>query len=80
MNSVIKNLDIRGKMCPMTFVYTKLELEKMESGAILKVLLDFLPALKNIPDSCRRQNLAKVIDKEQISNNKNEWILTLKKI
>ena len=29
----IKELDIRGKVCPMTFVYTKLKLEEMNLKA-----------------------------------------------
>ncbi len=35
----IQELDIRGKVCPMTFVYTKLKLEEMKSGELLKVIL-----------------------------------------
>ncbi|MBD3202044.1 MAG: hypothetical protein GF316_18655, partial [Candidatus Lokiarchaeota archaeon] len=44
-----ESLDIRGRICPMTFVYTKLKLEEMQSGEFLTIFLDFEPALKNIP-------------------------------
>ncbi|MFW9783018.1 MAG: sulfurtransferase TusA family protein, partial [Candidatus Heimdallarchaeota archaeon] len=30
--SIIKQLDITGLVCPMTFVYTKLALEELNSG------------------------------------------------
>ena len=33
-------LDLRGIACPMNFVKTKLYLDKLQSGEILKVLLD----------------------------------------
>jgi tRNA 2-thiouridine synthesizing protein A len=76
----IRQLDIRGKVCPMTFVYTKLTLEEMNEGEILEVLLDFPPAIDNIPDSCRRQGLAEVLEIKKIERNKNIWQLYLKKI
>ncbi|MHA1343760.1 MAG: sulfurtransferase TusA family protein, partial [Promethearchaeota archaeon] len=73
-------LDLRGKVCPMTFVYTKLELERLKEGDILNVLIDFSPALENIPESCRRQSLAKLIKIEEIQSNRKEWKLVLKKL
>lgn len=64
----------------MTFVYTKIALEKLEEGDILEVMLDFTPALKNIPDSCTRQKLAETLEIIQVNNEKETWILRLKKI
>jgi tRNA 2-thiouridine synthesizing protein A len=75
-----KQIDIRGKMCPLTFVYTKLALEELDKDTILEVHLDFPPALKNIPDSCKRQSLAKLVEIKEYSNNKPEWVMILKKI
>ena len=74
-----KQIDIRGKVCPLTFVYTKLALEELEKDTILEVYLDFPPALKNIPESCKRQNIAELLEIKEFSN-KPEWIMTLKKI
>lgn len=42
-------IDITSDTCPMTFVKTKLKLEKMESGQILEVLLNEGEPLKNVP-------------------------------
>ncbi|MFX1324020.1 MAG: sulfurtransferase TusA family protein [Promethearchaeota archaeon] len=72
-------LDIRGKICPLTFVYTKLELEKMEAGELLEIILDFPAAVKNVPDNCKRQGIGELID-IQTFNDKKEWILLIKKI
>lgn len=64
----------------MTFVYTKLALEKLEEGEILEVVLDYTPALKNIPDSCARQKLAELLEIRHINNEKEAWMLRLKRI
>jgi tRNA 2-thiouridine synthesizing protein A len=73
-------LDIRGKVCPLTFVYTKLALEELESGKILEVYLDFPAALKNIPENCKRQNIAELLEVKEHKSDKPEWIMVLKKL
>jgi tRNA 2-thiouridine synthesizing protein A len=77
---IIKTLDIRGKVCPMTFVYTKLNLEKMSNGEILEVTLDFPAAVKNIPESCKRQEIGELLEIKEIDENKKTWILIIKKM
>ena len=69
-----EQLDLRGKICPMTFVYTKLALEKISRGKILKLTLDFPPALKNVPDTINNQNLGRVIGEHQDGKVKTLWI------
>jgi len=44
-------LDIRGEICPFTFVRTRLALEALPIGAVLRVLVDHEPATRNIPRS-----------------------------
>ena len=73
-------LDIRGKVCPLTFVYTKLALEELETGNILEVYLDFPAALKNIPENCKRQNIAELLEIKEYHSDKPEWIMILKKL
>ncbi|MFX1275259.1 MAG: sulfurtransferase TusA family protein [Promethearchaeota archaeon] len=79
-NMNVKKLDIRGKVCPMTFVYTKLNLEKMDKGEILEVMLDFPAAVENIPASCKRQNIGEIIEIKELDEDKKTWILKIKKI
>ena len=45
-------LDITGELCPMTFVRTKLALERMKPGEMLVVRLKAGEALRNVPRSC----------------------------
>jgi len=75
-----QKLDIRGKVCPMTFVYTKLALEKMNSGDLLEITLDFPAAVENVPNSCKRQNLGELLEIKTSDDNKKEWVLIIKKI
>jgi tRNA 2-thiouridine synthesizing protein A len=79
-NNGSKQIDIRGKMCPLTFVYTKLALEELEKDTILEVYLDYAPALKNIPDSCKRQSIAELLEIKEHHSDKAEWIMILKKL
>ena len=44
-------LDLRGTPCPINFVRTKLQLEKMPAGALLEVWLDAGEPVEQVPDS-----------------------------
>ena len=49
-----RTLDISGLTCPMTWVRTKLELERMEAGEALDVRCrEGSEALENVPRSAR---------------------------
>ena len=76
----MNQIDLRGTVCPMTFVYTKLALEELEKGEILEVVLDFPAALKSIPENCKRQSLAEAVETKKTDQNKTSWILKLRRI
>jgi TusA-related sulfurtransferase len=48
-----EELDLRGEVCPFTFVRTKLALEALPMGGTLSVVVDHEPAAKNVPRSAR---------------------------
>ena len=48
-------LDLRGVKCPFNFVKTKLKLETMAPGQILKVVLDPGEPIKNVPRSAQEE-------------------------
>ncbi|MDF1612132.1 MAG: sulfurtransferase TusA family protein [Stygiobacter sp.] len=48
-------LDITKEHCPMTFVKTKLELEKLSKGDILEVVLKEGEPLENVPKTVTEQ-------------------------
>ncbi|MHA1745590.1 MAG: sulfurtransferase TusA family protein [Promethearchaeota archaeon] len=67
-------LDLRGRQCPMTFVYTKVALEEMNLGEILQVILDFRSAFSNVPKSVKKQGLGVILKEEEIKGVKTLWI------
>jgi TusA-related sulfurtransferase len=48
-----QTIDITGEVCPMTFVRTKLRLERMRPGEILSVRLRGEEPLRNVPKAAR---------------------------
>ncbi len=48
-----ESLDLRGVLCPMNFVKTKLKLESMEPGEVLEILLDSGEPIQNVPKSIK---------------------------
>ena len=56
-----EKIDIRRDICPMTFVKTKLKLEKMEVGQILEVMLCEGEPLLNLPKSVKQEG-HKILD------------------
>ena len=53
--SPAKEADLRGEVCPYTFVKTKLLLEDMNPGEVLKVIFDHQPAKENVPRSLKNE-------------------------
>ena len=50
-----QELDITGEVCPMTFVRTRLALDRMAPGQILSVRLRGDEPLRNVPRTAREQ-------------------------
>ena len=48
-----QTIDITGEVCPMTFVRTKLRLERMRPGEVLRVRLRGEEPLRNVPKAAR---------------------------
>ena len=48
-------LDITSEVCPLTFVKTKLMIEKMAAGQVVQVRLKGAEPLENVPRSAREQ-------------------------
>ncbi len=74
-------LDITDFVCPMTFVRTKLLLEKMAPGAIANVRLNGGEPLQNVPRSVRdhgHQILS--LEREPGDDENRPYILTIRKV
>lgn len=60
-------LDLRGVECPLNFVKTKIQLEKMEVGQILEVWLDPGEAIESVPPSVIEEG-HEVISQEKVED------------
>lgn len=49
------SLDLRGVMCPINFVKTKLKLETLDTGEVLEVILDSGEPIQNVPKSIKEE-------------------------
>jgi TusA-related sulfurtransferase len=58
----VRSLDITGLTCPMTWVRTKLELERMAVGDELDVRCRPGEALENVPRSAREAGHAVTVE------------------
>lgn len=71
-----RTLDIRGQVCPLTFVRAKLAIEKMALGEVLEIVVDHRPASVNVPRSMEQEGQT-VLQVEQAGEA--EWRLFVRK-
>ncbi len=71
-----KTINLKGEVCPYTFVKSKLALEEMLVGEVLEVIVDHEPAVENVPRSLRNEG-QKVLAVEKLNNT--DWRLVIKK-
>ncbi len=72
-----RELDLKGEVCPFTFVKSKLILEQMEPGQILRIILDYKPSVENVPKSMREEG-QEVLEVKQIGENL--WEVIVRKV
>lgn len=69
-------INLKGEECPMPFVRSKLALEDMQLGEILRIIVDYPPAVKNVPKSLEIQG-DKVLSVKKI--NETDWEIIARK-
>lgn len=68
-------IDLRGVLCPINFVKTKLKLEMLDSGQILEVILDDGEPIRSVPRSVKEEG-HKIV---KVENMENAYRLLIKK-
>lgn len=71
-----KAIDLKGEVCPYTFVKTKLALEEMVIDQVLEVIVDHEPAVENVPRSLKNEG-QNVLAVDKI--NDTDWKIVVKK-
>ena len=60
-------MDLRGVECPLNFVRTKIQLEKMQKEQILEIWLDPGEAIESVPPSVIEEG-HEILSQEQIQD------------
>jgi TusA-related sulfurtransferase len=68
--------DLKGEVCPYTFVKSKLALEMLESSQVLQVVVDNDESATNVPKSMTNEGHT-VLGCERV--NDTDWKLTIRK-
>ncbi len=71
-----KKINIKGLVCPYTFVKSKLAVEDLEVGQTIEILLDYEEASRSIPKSMEDHG-QRVLKVEKI--NDTDWIIQVRK-
>ena len=71
-----RRIDLKGEVCPYTFVKSKLAMEELLLGEVLEVIVDHEPAVENVPKSMQNEG-QKVLTVEKISGA--DWRMVFKK-
>ena len=71
--------DLRGVMCPMNYVKTKLKMEMMDHGEQLEVWLDAGDPIKNVPMSLRNDG-HKILAEEALDTEQNHFKILVEKV
>ena len=71
--------DLRGVMCPLNYVKTKLKLEMMETGERLEVWLDAGEPIKNVPMSLRNDG-HKILAEEPLEPDAKHYKVLVEKV
>ena len=61
------SIDLRGEVCPINFVRTKLKLEELQDGDLLEVFLDDGEPIRNVPRSVKEEG-HEILKVEKLDN------------
>lgn len=70
-------LDLRGEVCPYTFVKTKLALENLQVGQLLRVVVDNDESGENVPRSLQQEG-HRVLEVRRLAGA--EWAILVERV
>lgn len=71
-----KELNLKGTICPDNFVRAKLALEEMQKGEVLKIIVDYEPAVAEVPKAMEYEE-HKVLNINRLNNT--DWEIIIQK-
>ena len=73
---IAREINLKGEVCPYTFVKSKLAIEEMEPGQILRIIVDHAPAVENVPRNMENEG-NEVLEVSRL--NDTDWQLIIRK-
>ena len=70
-----RELNLKGKTCPYTFIESMLALEEMATGEVLRVIVDYLPAVSDVPRSLKNEGY-EILEVAPV--NQTDWAILVK--
>ena len=75
VQGVDRELNLKGKVCPYTFIESMLALEEMKIGEVLRVIVDYPPAVCDVPRSLKNEGY-EILDVSPI--NETDWAIVVR--
>lgn len=73
---VDQELNLRGEVCPYTFVKSKLALEQLEIGEVLRVIVDNPRSAEDVPRSLANEG-NEILKVSRLTDH--EWAIVIRK-
>jgi phosphate transport system ATP-binding protein len=75
-HKINRELNLKGTICPGNFVKAKLALEELETGQVLKIIVDYKPAVSEVPKAMEYEG-HKILEVKRL--NKTDWEIIIQK-
>ncbi len=75
-HKIDKELNLKGTVCPDNFVKAKLALEDLELGQVLKIIIDYEPAVNEVPKTLEYEG-HKILEVKRA--NQKDWEIIIQK-
>ena len=70
-----RELNLKGKIWPYTFIESMLALEEMATGEVLRVIVDYPPAVCDVPRSLKNEGY-EILEVTPV--NQTDWAIVVK--
>jgi tRNA 2-thiouridine synthesizing protein A len=70
-----EELNLKGKVCPYTFIESMMALEEMKIGEVLRVIVDYAPSVCDVPKTLAREGY-EVLDVSKV--NETDWAIVVR--
>lgn len=70
-----QELNLKGKICPYTFIESMLALEEMKPDEVLRIIVDYPPAVCDVPRSLKNEGY-EILETSPV--NETDWAILVR--